>query len=201
MPVSRKTLQIFICAAATAALATFGTLAQATFYGGDFDPPDPTGHFFGHFIVNDVNDHCLSHTTGCEIDLISLLITASDHFCCGEVSGFQANIASSESVSFVGGLHFSSVDIPLHFTDFVSTGLGSLAAPVFCNPCVMFTTEFGKDFLNLDGHQGYLANLHSDTVTDNAIYTAARIPEPGSLGLLVGGIGAAWLTRRRKTRA
>src|ERR1700687_3978017 len=61
MPVSRKTLRIFMCAAAAAALAAFGTMAQATFYGGDFDPPVITGHFTGRFIVNDVNDQCLAH--------------------------------------------------------------------------------------------------------------------------------------------
>jgi len=62
----------------------------------------------------------------------------------------------------------------------------------------MFTPDIGDDFFE---HHGFIANLFSDTVNNNAIYVAAAVPEPGSLGLLVGGIGAAWLTRRRKTRA
>jgi hypothetical protein len=190
-----------MCAAAAAAFGTFGTLAQATFYGGDFDPPDATGHFMGRFIVNDVDDHCLTDTDGCEIDLISLVITISGDFGSGDFSNGQKNIASQ--VSFEGGLHFLSVPIPLTSpsfipSDFASAGFGSLAPGVACNPCVMFTPDIGDDFFQ---HHGFIANLFNDAVNNNAIYVAAPIPEPGSLGLLVGGIGAAWLARRRKTRA
>jgi hypothetical protein len=206
--VSRNSLRILMCAAAAVALATFGTLAQATFYGGDFDPPSITGHFTGHFIVNDVNDQCLAGSEGCEIDLISLVITNSGDFGSGDFSTGQTNIASS--VSFVGGLHFLSVPVPLtslSFLDLAFAGSGSVAAAVSCtafNPCVQFTPDIGDDFLH---HHGFLANLgvfdsNNQFVSgDTAIYVAARIPEPGSLALLVGGIGAAWLTRRRKTRA
>src|ERR1700675_4324422 len=111
MPVPRQPLRTFICAAAAAALGTFGTLAQATFYGGDFDPPTITGHFTGHFIVNDVNDQCLQGSESCEIDLISLVITSSNHFGIGDFFNGQMDIASS--ASFDGGLHFLSVPIPL----------------------------------------------------------------------------------------
>ena len=200
---SRKTLRIFMCAAAAAALGTFGTLAQATFYGGDFDPPTITGHFTGHFIVNDVNDRCLAGSESCEIDLISLVITNSGDFGVGDFSTGQTNIASN--VSFVGGLHFLSVPVPLSslFSDFAFNSL-SLAPAVTCSPCVQFTPNIGDDFFQ---HHGFIANLgffdsNNQFVSgDTAIYVAARIPEPGSLGLLIGGIGAAWLTRRRKTRA
>jgi len=200
----RKSLRILMCAAAAVALGTFGTLAQATFYGGDYDPPTITGHFTGHFIVNDVNDGCLSNSEGCEIDLISLVITNSGDFGSGDFSTGQTNIASN--VSFVGGLHFLSVPVPLtspSFSDFAFAGSGSVAAAVPCSLCVMFTPDIGNDFLL---HHGFIANLGSFDSNgqflsgDTAIYVAARIPEPGSLGLLVGGIGAAWLTRRRKTR-
>jgi hypothetical protein len=204
MAVSRKTLRIFMFAAAAAAVGMFGTVAQATFYGGDFDPPVATGHFTGHFIVNDVNDGCLHPDGGCQIDLISLVIFNSGDFGSGDSSGFQPNIASSESVSFVGGLHFMSVPIPLTNPSppppgFAFAGSGSVAADVTCtarNPCLQFTPTIGDDFFK---HHGFIANLFDDTVNNNAIYVV--IPEPGSLGLLVGGIGAAWLTRRRKTRA
>ena len=195
---SRKPLRTFICAAGAAALGTFGTLAQATFYGGDFDPPTITGHFTGHFIVNDVNDQCLAGSEGCEIDLISLVITNSGDFGIGDFSTGQTNIASN--VSFEGGLHFLSVPIPLSNPDPSPAGVTCTAT----NPCVQFTPTIGDDFLH---HHGFLANLgffdsnNQFTSGDNAIYVAARIPEPGSLALLVGGIGAAWLTRRRKTRA
>jgi hypothetical protein len=202
MAVSRKILRIFICAATAAALGMFGTAAQATFYGGDFDPPEITGHFTGHFIVNDVDDGCLHPDGGCQIDLISLVITTSGDFGSGDFSTGQTDIASS--ASFDGGLHFLSVPIPLTTPSFVFAGFDRLAPAVTCSPCVQFTPDFGPDFI---GHFGFLANLglfdaNGQFVSgDTARYAAAPIPEPGSLGLLVGGIGAAWLARRRKTRA
>jgi len=195
-----------MCAAAAAALGTFGTPAQATFYGGEFDPPTITGHFTGHFIVNDVNDGCLSNSESCEIDLINLVITNSGDFGSGDFSTGQTNIASN--VSFVGGLHFLSVPIPLTspFSDFAfaSAGFGSLAPAVTCSPCVMFTPDIGDDFFR---HHGFIANLgffdsNGQFVSgDNAIYVARAIPEPGAFSLLVGGIGAAWLRKRRKKKA
>src|SRR6202011_6190369 len=153
MPVSRKPLRTFICAAGAAALGTFGTLAQATFYGGDFDPPTITGHFTGHFIVNDVNDQCLAGSEGCEIDLISLVITNSGDFFSGDFSTGQTNIASQ--VSFAGGLHFLSVPIPLSpaltLSDFALAGSGGVAADPTCNPCVQFTPTIGDDFFQHHG--------------------------------------------------
>ncbi len=196
-----KTLRVLMCGAVAASLAMFGTAAKATFYPGDFDPPTITGHFTGHFIVNDVNDRCLSNSEGCEIDLISLVITNSGDFGSGDFSTGQTNIASS--VSFVGGLHFLSVPVPLS-SPFSAFAFNSLAPAVTCSPCVMFTPDIGDDFFQ---HHGFIANLgffdgNGQFVSgDTAIYVAAQIPEPGTLALLVGGIGAAWLTRRRKTTA
>ena len=198
MTVSKKTLQMFMCAAVAAALGTFGTATQATFYSGVFDPPTITGHFIGEFIVNDVNDGCLSNSESCQIDLISLVITDSGDFGSGDFSLGQTDIASN--VSFVGGLHFLSVPIPLTspFSDFLFAGLGTSQQVDCSNACVQFTPDIGDDFFQ---HHGFIANLFNDQAANNAIYVATQIPEPGTLGLLVGGIGAAWLRRRRKTIA
>jgi hypothetical protein len=194
MTVSRKTLRMFMCAAAAAALGTFGTATQATFYGGTFDPPTATGHFTGDFLL-DISDGCFSEGP-CQFDLLSLTITSSDTFGPGWFSGFQGNIASSASLD--GGLHFDSVEIPLsnNFFDSAFTGLAT-SDQVSCNPCVQFTTVFDQDF---EEHgPGWIANLFN-AENNNAIYVAAAIPEPGTLALVLGGIGAAWL-RRRKTRS
>ena len=193
---SRKTLRMFMCAAAAAALGTFGTATQATLYGGGFDPPTATGHFTGDFLL-DITDGCFSEGP-CQVDLLSLTITSSDTFGAGWFSGFVANIASSASLT-PNGLHFDSVEIPLFnntFFDSVFTGLAT-SDQVNCSPCVQFTTVFDEDF---DGHgPGWIANLFN-SANNNAIYVATAIPEPGTLALVLGGIGAAWL-RRRKTRS
>ena len=49
---------------------------------------------------------------------------------------------------------------------------------------------------------GYVAQLvcanDPTRVLDDAIYQLTQVPEPGTLALILGGVGAAWLTRRRK---
>ncbi len=191
---SSKTLRMFMCAAAAAALGTFGTATQATLYGGGFDPPTATGHFTGDFLL-DITDSCFSEGP-CQVDLVSLTITSSDAFGGGWFSNGQANIANSASLD--GGLHFDSVEIPLfNNTLFDSAFFGLATLDQDCNPCVQFTTVFDTDF---EGHgPGWIANLFN-LENNNAIYVATAIPEPGTLVLIVGGIGAAWL-RRRKTRS
>ena len=185
---SSKALRMFMCAAVAAAFGTFGTATQATFYGGSFDPPTLTGHFTGDFLL-DITDSCFSEGP-CQVDLMSLTITSSDTFGPGWFSGFQGNIASSASLD--GGLHFDSVEIPLFNNTFFDSAFFGLATSdqVNCSPCVQF-----------EGHgPGWIANLFN-LETNNAIYVATAIPEPGTLALLVGGIGAAWLRRRRKAIA
>jgi hypothetical protein len=194
--VSSKTLRIFICAAAAAALGTFGTATQATLYGGGFDPPTATGHFTGDFFL-DITDSCFSEGP-CQVDLLSLTITSSTTFGPGWFSTGQANIANSASLD--GGLHFDSVEIPLTSNDFLDSAFFGLATldQVNCSPCVQFTTIYTTDFF---GHgPGWIANLFN-AENNNAIYVATAIPEPGTLALVLGGIGAAWLRRRRKTIA
>ncbi len=199
---SRKSLRIFMCAAVATALGTFGTATQATFYGGLFDPPEILGHFTGSFLL-DVSDTC--NPDSCQIDLVSLTVDDSGTFGTGWFSSGQTDIASN--VSFVGGLHFLSELIPLSnfSTDLFSAAFGSSRPPAICNtPSLMFTPDLGDDSFQ---HHGFIANLgcfdsgNQFIAGDNAVYRATVVPEPDTLGLLVGGIGAAWLARRRKTTA
>jgi hypothetical protein len=201
---------MFTCVAAAAAFGMFGTASHATFYGGDFDPPTIQGHFTGHFLLN-VTGNC-NHPNGegsdCRIDLVNLLIDGSGTFGPGWISLGQSDIATN--IIFDGHLFaFDSTLINLFIPGVggltSDAGLGSFdviaAAP--CTPQLRFTSNFATDF---GGHTGFIAdmecnNANGQSIGDNAIYVLTQIPEPGTLALILGGIGAGWLTRRRKAAA
>jgi hypothetical protein len=203
MPVSRKPLRTFICAAAAAALGTFGTLAQATFYGGDFDPPTILGHFTGSFLL-DVTGACNNPNgegSDCTIDLIDAVIDTSSTFNPGWVAVPHDNIATN--IIFDGHLiAFDSILIGLFIPSTEGSSLFAATNVIPCTPSLRFTSANppAGDFL---GHQGFIADLecnnaNNQSVGDNAVYVLRQIPEPGTLALILGGVGAAWLTRRRK---
>jgi PEP-CTERM motif len=192
--VSRKSLQLVMCAAVAAALGMFGTAAQATFYTGTFDPPVPEGHFVGDFELF-VHDGC--NTYHCDIDLLSLSITTGDMlgghdmFTAGPIS----NIAPF-GASFVGGLNFTSEPIFLNAVS-ASPLLHGIHVNAVCGPELMFNAGTGGDF----GATISYDCIGSSPTTDTATYTAVAVPEPGTLALILGGVGAGWLTRRRKSAA
>ena len=190
-----------MCAAVAAAFGMFGTASQATFYGGDFDPPEILGHFTGHFLINVTGpcNHPNAENSDCRIDLVNLIIDASGTFGGGWLSNGQSDIATH--ILYDGRLiAFDSELIDL-FRPF-DVGFDSFTGPsaIPCTPSLRFTSVFDRDFA---GHPGFIADMECDNVQghsvgDNAIYTLAQVPEPGTLALILGGIGAGWLTRRRK---
>lgn len=181
---------MFMSAAFAAALGMFGAGAQATQYGVVFDPPTILGHFTGGALLDVTGDCGSSEPITCQIDLLSAFIDASSTFGPGWTSQGQTNIATD--VLFDGHLiAFDSVLI-----DLFNPEPGSIP----CMPSLRFTSTFDPDFL---GHQGFIADLEclnadQENVGDNAVYILAQVPEPGTLALILGGVGAAWLTRRRK---
>jgi hypothetical protein len=189
-----------MCAALAAALGMFGTAARATFYSGDFDPPPEPGHFVGSFLL-DVQDGC--NTDGCVINLVSLSITSGTSF-----NGFTMFTGQQSDIAPFG----ASFNPSLNFTsDFIAlTGVGS---PGFfrgsganavggCETALKFTSTDGND----PDHPGFVADLgtlcgDNFTTMDTATYTAVAVPEPATLALILGGLGAGWLQRRRKSAA
>jgi hypothetical protein len=184
-----------MCAAVATVLGTFGTASQATFYSGTFDPPDITGHFTGNFTLE------VLCPDNCEVDLVSLEITGSGTFGPGWFfAGPEQQIASNPS--FDGGLHFTSDVIPLSILEPLLFGGFRANSDICSTPSLMFTATNGNDL----EHPGFVANLGCFDGTefiagDQATYTATAIPEPGTLALILGGIGGAWITRRRKSKA
>ncbi len=187
---SRKTLQLLMCATAAAALGMFGTVAKATHYAGTFDPPVPEGHFVGDFVL-DVHDGCNAYH--CDIDLLSLSITSGDML--GGHNMFTAaesNIAPF-GASFDGGLNFTSEAIFL--TAVTAPGLfRGVGVNAVCGPELMFNAGTDGDFAATVSYNC----IGSPPMTDTATYAAVAVPEPGTLTLILGGLGAGWLTRRRK---
>lgn len=190
---SRKSLQLVMGAALAVTFGVFGTAAQATFYTGIFDPPDPDGHFVGDFELF-VHDGCNSES--CDIDLVSLHITTGDML--GGHDMFTAthtNIAPS-GASFDGGLNFTSSEILLNGVTPPSLLRGATVNAV-CGPELMFNAGTDDDFVATVSYNC----IGSPPVTDTATYTAVAVPEPGTLALILGGVGAGWLARRRKSAA
>jgi PEP-CTERM motif len=198
--VSRKPLQVLMCAALAAALGMFGTAARATFYAGDFDPPPEPGHFVGSFLL-DIQDGC--NTDGCTINLVSLSITSGT-----SINGFfmftghQDDIALS-GASFNPSLNFTSDLIALTGVSSpgFSRGVG-VNAVGGCEAALKFTSTNGND----PDHPGFVADvgaLCGDQFIPmgTATYTAVAVPEPATLALILGGLGAGWLQRRRKSAA
>ncbi len=182
-----KSLRVFACAALAAAFMMFGTGAQATQYGVVFDP------FTGTALLD------VTCGDGCTIDLLpGTFIDSPDAFGCCWTSPGEPDIGIGGEVFNPDGslAAFDSAPIPLSL---INPGLPShlFANVVECDPSLVFTSMLGEN--EISGHIAQLVCTNDPTmVLDDAIYRLTRVPEPGTLALILGGVGAFWLTRRRR---
>ena len=201
---SKKILRMFMCAATAAVLGAAGNSARATaYYDVVFDPS-----FTGE-VKFAIGDGCLAQADGfyaaigaCRVDLIFADIVDSS----GKewASGFQSFVGLI--VQIVGGELYELLTRPI----FLQPVPGSES------PSDLFALTSGHHedcdgilqfLISRQGPPGATFQGCHQTQTDTDTYelvhgTAdSRIPEPGTLGLILGGIGSAWLTRRRKPAA
>ena len=201
-------LRVFICAATLAASAGFGPPAQAIAYDVDFDPPFIVG-FFGGTAMLDVDPSCLDlgagpHSAlnlffaGCTIDLTSVDITM--------LGGNPVNLVYTAEQNpipvLIGVLGNSDNLIGLSTLPIRLEGPNDIEGGRYdeCDATLAFT--LGRQFVSGpavfttcgdNGIQGY-----SSVATS---VTFAQVPEPGTLALLLGGVGAVWTARRRRCKA
>jgi hypothetical protein len=184
-----------------------GTAHAGSIFRGTFDPID-----FGGFIVLDVPANCIA-TDG---------FVAAGTGSCGDVvitSLFVQNPpppdAATDSLTFAPPNISDEID-GLWWVNGVLTGIDSFdigpAGP-----------SDGPFFTNLNGYQVSFASGHFNNIAtgspqafllacnfgcdggqqvgDPAVvhpFVAVSVPEPGSIALILGGLAAVWLTRRRR---
>jgi len=178
-----KTVRVVMAAALAACLGTFGTGAQATRYGVVFDP------FSGTALLD------YSCPDNCVIDLLNADIVSSV-FPGTWVSGQQNNIATDIISS--GGNLIAFDSGPLLLSPFLTDLIFGFDAPSCSTPSLKFTETPSTDASGFQGYQAQLVCGDSLIVYDTATYGLTAVPEPGTLALILGGLGVAWLTRRRK---
>lgn len=189
---SNSLSRIHIVALAAIALAVGGRPAQAGIWDATYDP---LLEFAGTAVLN-VPDACLAvadglHSGGCGIQVISNVTTAPFAL------NFAGALPSADILSYVvvGGQLVG-----------VETGIiGPVLAPSETEYWFQFLTSFNNSVVS------NVANLYTDCSDDECDTTAQTTsgvtfarqttPEPGSLGLILGALGAGWWMRRRKTAA
>jgi hypothetical protein len=192
---SSKFLRIFLSVAAAAVFVAVGTPARAAVsYSPVFDPEfDGTALF-------QIGDACLLNEDG---------IYSSSGDC--QVNQIFADFfdVNFPSVHYTGGpqadIGFQVVIVGNQLTQFSTTDPGLSCDGEFCAASYEFFTGSGSDACFGDDPCLPLATLQIGSGTPlRAGYTLERVdgaPEPGTLGLLLGGLGAVWMRKRRKAAA
>ena len=197
---------MFLGALATAAAAGFAIPANAVVYSSGFDPLSFSGTGLFQF-----DDGCETANGGfgtytqaqCNVILLSasvnLVETAPDGT--GQLSfGSSTNI---DAIVISGGL-LVGVDSGLFGPAFISSGTGSLSSNT--DPWwIQWQTELNDPVFLFTGScpEGCFPDEFPIATAFNVTFTRQTngVPEPGTLGLILGGVGAAWWARRRKAAA
>jgi hypothetical protein len=208
---------MFLGALATAAATTFAVPANAVVYSSGFDPLSFSGTGFFQF-----DNHCETDNGGfgtyTQADCNVLFQSASvdmvdkDSFDVTIGTG-HLNFGPSTDIDFIyisGGL-LVGVDSGLFGPAFTGTSCSG----TLCNgdpwwiqwqnsfvtstsdPVFLYTGFCEGEFCEPNG----TASAIAFNVTFTRQSDGNGAPEPGTLGLILGGVGAAWWARRRKAAA
>jgi hypothetical protein len=201
---SNKLSRILACIATAAFFAAAGPPVQAGNWGSHFDPLT----FFGDGLF-EVDDSCLLedgiyYFPDCNVSLLAVTAELDDGSGGTGHLDFAPVLPSSDIWDIViSGGALVGVDTGLIGFVFPS----SCSGDILCgNPWwIQWQSEFGDPVFLYTGdcfeNEGFecFPNEFSSAEATNVTFT--RVPEPGSLGLLLGALGAGWLTRRRKAAA
>jgi len=190
----------------------FGTAAHGSYYPGQMDPVgNGTVPGFTGPVVFSIPDSCIPDGgTGSEV-------TGSCG--CGDASVYSGTVflysitpnnppGVLDQFSFGTSVQEGNFDITdVHFTDYALDGVDTvLMGPEF-GSSYYSDDEFWLQF-SYDAENAYLY-FNSDTSTPNQggvtfggscgnNPVGCTVPEPGTLGLILGALGGGWLARRRK---
>jgi hypothetical protein len=184
---SRKFLRVFLSVAAAAIFVAVNAPARAADYSPVFDP-----QFDGTALFR-INNSCLLNngtffsSENCHVDMIFANMFDTNFPLVHYTSGLQPDIA------------FEFVIAGNQLTQFQTLDPGLSCDGSSCLADLEFFTGCG---FNTDDTCLPLATLQigsANPLRDG--YRLDRVPEPGTLSLLLGGLGAAWMRKRRKAAA
>jgi len=211
---SKNFWQLFLRGAIAAACLVLGVAAQAAVYRSAFDPP-----FFKGYVDFDVvepqctatNGYFTTPPSGCSIFVKLAHVEILDGPDVGD-------IFDRMSATFL-----SPIDTPLQIDAFYIAG--NLLQGANIGPLIPIGTggtstdyywleyQFGfpgdipTQFVNLYKGQCFAYSGDADICVEGSpgvaipaleVFPFERIPEPATLGLLLSGLGAGWLARRRR---
>jgi len=176
-------------AAFATAVAVLAVPAHAAIYHSTFDPLDFLG--FANFSVG---SNCLSpdglklnNGITCTVDWLDATVTLTNSPSPATLTfsygAFLPSIGAVTAVDILSG----------ELTGVVSTPIGPVV--IAGDPTPAFNGSFALEFSHA------IVNLYRDGVlaaTADARFT--RVPEPGTLELMLAAVGVAWIARRRQHR-
>jgi hypothetical protein len=215
MNMSRRTLRLFLGALATAAMAALGSPVHAGVWQGLFDPLSFSGVGFFQFDNHCETDFGGNHTysqaecnvifLSASVDMIETVPPGTGHLNFGPSTDiFDIVIVGGQLVGVDSGLFgpaFTGASCSGSLCNGApwwiqwQSGIGGLLSAN--DPVDLFTgtcSEIAPCAPNQSPSATALTVIFT-RLPDNGA------PEPGTLGLIVGGVGAAWLARRRKAAA
>jgi hypothetical protein len=198
---SIRILRNSLATLATAAALALGGHANAAFYSSSFDPPGPLT-FSGTGLFQ-LDDACLAFADGiynaalCNLTLLSATIDMMDTVSLDtghlNFAGVLPDTANMIDLVISGG-ELVAVDTQLIGSAFPAPCTGTLCGDPwwiqwgsnFNDPVFLYTG-------NCDGD--CFPNQQASAVAENVTFT--RVPEPGTMSLLVAALGFGWFFRRR----
>ncbi len=183
---SGRIVKTVLCAALL--VMALGSTARGAFFSPHFDP-----QFDGN-VLFEIGDACLGQADAtypsfgsCQIDLISAnLSDLTNPLSSPYTSGTQSNIGIL-------------VTILANEVDQFSTQSITLQCGIECSGQLQFFIGSCDGDVCL-APSATLTNANGDTLTDGyqVVSVASPVPEAGSFALLIAGLSALWLMRRRK---
>jgi len=189
-----RTLHVLLGAVIAATFAGISTVAQAKVYPIAFDPQ------FDGTVLIDIDENTCTGTGSfpCQVDLVLADVFDVNfptiHWTGGPTSnvGDQVLLAAGVPVLFQSVLPEIVVEHTSGCPDECFTKFGLLE----------FFIGFNADKVAFPGAARLtFANDQRELFSDYIIGPAISVPEPGTLGLLLGAFGAGWLAKRRKFAA